>query len=197
MNSVLPIDFVYLWCDSSDEEWNAKRKKYKPSKEGEENQVNNECRFVSNDELKYSLRSISEYAPWINHIYIVSDHQVPKWLNTKNPKITMVNHEDILPKENLPLFNSSAIEMGIANIPGLSEHFLYANDDSFFGNYVFPNDFFNKKGQVIFRALKNKKKISAISLYTRRVLKMQKLNYYYSIHHCQNNQILLIFQPST
>lgn len=58
-------------------------------------------------ELKYSLRSVSQYLPWINKIYIVIDNQVPSWLNTEHPKIKIIDHKDILPADALPTFNSN------------------------------------------------------------------------------------------
>ena len=147
-----PVDIVYLWCNSSDEEWLKKKnnelKKYKKSLD--EDAVGN-CRFIDNNELKYSLRSLEKYAKWINNIFIVTDNQVPKWLDTNNPKIHIVNHCDILPPEALPTFNASAIETVIHKIPNLSEYFLFANDDMFFGNYVEKSFFYNKDKLPIFR----------------------------------------------
>ncbi len=171
-----PIDLVYLWCDDTDEVWRAKKQKHLLVENKLDSQSTNDCRFANNDELKYSLRSVAKYAPWINHIYIVSDHQTPNWLNTAHPKITMINHEDILPKENLPLFNASAIETALAKIPNLSEHFLFANDDMFFGNDVKPQDFFTKNGKAIVRLTPNPKKAKiAKSQYSRYIDAMQKL----------------------
>ena len=113
-------------------------------------QTTNKGRFVSNDELKYSLRSVEKYAPWINKIYIVTDdNQVPKWLNLKHPKIKIVDSRVIMPASAMPSFNSMAFETSITNIPGLNEHFLYANDDMMFANNVEPGDFF-KDGKPIY-----------------------------------------------
>ena len=109
-----------------------------------------EGRFVQVDELKYSLRSVEKYIPWIYHIYIVTDRQVPEWLDINHPKITIVDHSEIIPKEYIPVFNSNAIETRIHKIPGLSEHFLYANDDLFF-NRPLDKNFFFKEGKPIIR----------------------------------------------
>ena len=169
-----PIDIVYLWCDDTDKQWQTKKQQYLSNEKHLDSQSTSDCRFANNDELKYSLRSVAKYAPWINHIYIVSDHQTPSWLNTDHPKITMINHEDILPKENLPLFNSCAIETGVAKIIPLSEHFLLANDDTFLGAFVHPKDFFNSQGQAIVYLKPNpaKKKI-AKSQYSQFISQMQ------------------------
>lgn len=142
------IDLVYLWCDSTDEEWSAKRKRFQQY-DCIEKTAAADCRFINNNELLFSMRSVAKFVPWVNHIYLITDHQIPSWLNVEHPKITLVNHEDILPREVLPTFNSMAIETGIHNIRGLSEHFLLANDDTFFGRKVDPDFFFIK----IFRFL--------------------------------------------
>ena len=176
MKTDFPIDLVYLWCDNSDEDWMAKKQKYYLLENNLDQQAACASRYIDNDELKYSLRSVEKNAPWINHIYIVTDHQTPSWLNIGNPKITMVNHEDILPKENLPVFNSEAIEIGLANIEGLSEHFLFANDDCFLGDTVFPEDFFLPNGKVIVRLIKDPKKSKKKrSQYDRHITDMQNL----------------------
>lgn len=154
------IDLVYLWVDGSDKKWLEKKNAYLSKLSNVDKEAIDDCRFVQHDELKYSLRSVEKYAPWINHIYIVTDNQVPKWLNTKNKKITIVDHKDIMPKTALPCFNSTAIEHCIVNIPELSENFLYANDDMFFWNNVEPDFFFDNDGKVICRfckKIKNRK----------------------------------------
>ena len=138
------IDMVYTWVDNSDLEW--KRKKSKYSNECNESDANADCRYINNDELKYSLRSLEKYANWIDKIYIVTDNQIPEWLNLSNKRIKIVNHTDIMPQDCLPVFNSNAIEHCIVNIPELSEYYLYGNDDMFFANYVEPNYFYHKDG---------------------------------------------------
>ena len=152
-----PIDIVYLWCDSSDENWRQKKneelEKYGKSLD---NDSVGECRFIDNDELRYSLRSLEKFAPWINNIFIVTDKQVPEWLDVNNPKIRIIDHTQILPSEALPTFNSMAIETVLHKIPNLSEHFLYANDDMFFGNFVDKTFFFNEDGTPIFRFSKRR-----------------------------------------
>lgn len=145
------IDLVYLWCNGNDENF-IKERNYWASKEHYVlQQATNSCRFVDNNELKYSLRSVEMFAPWINRIFIVTNGQVPVWLDENHPKIKIIKHSDIMPTECLPTFNSCAIETYITNIPDLSEYFLYANDDMFFASPVKPEDFFSKKGYPIVR----------------------------------------------
>ncbi len=148
------IDLVYAWVDGADPVWRAKKAAYNAEVTELSAEATCEGRYVNSDELKYSLRSVEMFAPWINHIYIITDDQTPEWLDTSNPKISIVSHRDILPAEVLPTFNSNVIESGIANIEGLSEHFLLANDDMMFGRKVSPSDFFTEDGKAIIRLTK-------------------------------------------
>ena len=144
------IDLVYLWVDGSDPIWRAKRNAFIGETENSSS-VNCEGRYANNDELKYSVRSIEMYAPWIRKIFIVTDEQTPIWIDTSNPKVKIVDLKDILPAECLPCFNSSLIEKFYHRIPDLSEKFLYANDDMFINKNVTPNDFFTSEGLPIIR----------------------------------------------
>ena len=67
-----PVDLVYLWCDGNDENFKNKKNELKiklniPLDE----KANGNTRYIEHNELKFSLRSVQQYAPWINHIYIV------------------------------------------------------------------------------------------------------------------------------
>ncbi len=104
-------------------------------------------RFRENEELKFSLRSVLLNASWVRSIYIVTDNQVPNWYKEFDQRVKFISHEDIfLNKADLPTFNSHAIESNLHRIPGLSEHFLYFNDDFFLRSAVKPCDFFSKDG---------------------------------------------------
>ena len=143
------IDMVYLWVDGNDPTHKQKRLQLADKlgivKKANDiqNDANNDCRYYNNDELKYSLRSLETYANWIRNIYIVTDNQVPAWLNTNNPRVHIIDHKEIIPNDALPTFNSNAIEHCIVNIPNLSEHFLYGNDDMFFWKNIQLSDFFD------------------------------------------------------
>ena len=104
------IDMVYCWCDGNDPEFQKRKNYYLAKEKGEHDSdsVGNH-RFVDNEELRYSLRSLNMYAPWIHHVYIVTDRQVPKWLNTNYEKVTVVDHSEIMPKDIIPCFVSSNI----------------------------------------------------------------------------------------
>lgn len=109
-------------------------------------------RFEDNEELRYSLRSVERHAPWVRHIFIVTNGQIPSWLNLDNPRVTVVTHQDIFKNHShLPTFSSPAIETHIHRIPGLSQKFIYLNDDVMFGKDVWPDDFYtHSKGQKVY-----------------------------------------------
>ena len=168
-----PIDLVYLWVDGDDTKWKEKKSFYQSKEKNLDIQAYCKGRFINNDELKYSLRSVEKYIPWVNNIFIVTDEQVPRWLNINHPKIKMIFHKDFIPNEILPLFNSCAIECFLADIPNLSEHFIYANDDMFINFPLEKSFFFNEKGYPIARVKKsNKNKIIETSMYSRRIFRM-------------------------
>lgn len=146
----MDIDLVYLWVNGNDPQWLAKRNAC-IGKTEEKSAVNCDGRYADNDELKYSLRSIDKYAPWLRRIFIVTDNQVPVWLDTSNAKVRTVDHKEIMPDVCLPCFNSAVIEHFLYKIPGLAEHFIYANDDMFINKPVTPETFFGKDGLPIVR----------------------------------------------
>lgn len=124
-----PIDIVYTWKG--------------------ENKSKNE-RLSYNYELKYSLRSVFFNAPWVNKIFILMNKKAqPSWIKN-NKKIIILDHNDTFPsKKYLPNFNSNAIETTIANIKGLSEHYIYFNDDIFIGRKSKYTDFFTPSGKAV------------------------------------------------
>lgn len=142
------IDLVYLWVDGNDPKWQEKKRRYMDT------EINTVGRYQDNQELKYSLRSVEKHLPWIRKIFIVTDDQIPAFLDTNHPKIEVVYHSEIFPKKVIPSFNSSLIEYFIYKIPGLSEHFLYANDDMFVNADLKPSFFF-REGIPIMRMIYN------------------------------------------
>lgn len=171
----MKIDMVYLWCDGNDPEFKARKDEYMGiTQASSAENVSGNVRFFDNDELKYALRSCEKFAPWINHVYIVTDRQIPKWLNTNYEKVTVVDHSEIMPQECIPCFNSNVIEYYVPFIPNLSEKFLFGNDDTFFGAAVTPDDFFEGNKPVlrfvkhsfwlknILNKLRNRKNVSSM-----------------------------------
>lgn len=151
------VDLVYLWVDGNDVEWLAKKNKFLGKTDNINIEAINKARCANNDELKYSLRSVEENVPWVRNIYIITDEQKPCWLNADHPKIKLIDIRDILPAEALPCYNSMVIEYFLYKIPGLAEHFLYANDDMFFNAKVEPDFFFDAKDGYPIVRLKRKR----------------------------------------
>ncbi|MCM1512667.1 MAG: Stealth CR1 domain-containing protein [Oxalobacter formigenes] len=151
-----PVDVVYLWCDGNDPAFRERKEKrlnefglnsLKPESE----ETIGEMRYVDNDELKYSLRSLHQSIPWVNHIWIITDNQRPSWLKENN-RLSIVDHTEVLPSDILPCFNSITIETyGIINLDGLAEKFIYCNDDMFFLGKLDKDDFFDEGGNPISR----------------------------------------------
>lgn len=133
------IDFVILWVDGSDKKWLEEKNKYSDKKIDVSNSIN---RYRDMGLLKYWFRSIERFAPWVNKVHFVTWGHVPEWLNTNCSKLNIVKHEDFIPKKFLPLFNSCAIEVNLHRIKGLSERFVYFNDDMFFLKPVNKEYFF-------------------------------------------------------
>ncbi len=170
----IKVDLVYLWVDGEDPHWKKKKESYLgASAKLHKDDTAADCRFVEHDELKYSLRSVEMYAPWINNIYILTDGHHPEWLNLNHPKVKVVHHKDFIPNQYLPLFNSMAIELYIGEIEGLSEHFIYGNDDMLFAKPTPKSFFFNEDGYP--KARFKKRSIGYYKLRTNR-------NYAYTIY---------------
>ncbi|GAA4364865.1 stealth conserved region 3 domain-containing protein [Paeniglutamicibacter cryotolerans] len=148
-----PVDLVYTWVDGADAQWQDERAHALAAVDTTLLPTAADAvRYSSNDELKYSLRSVEAFLPWVNHIYLVMGQQPPVWLNTDHPGLTVVDHAEIFANTgNLPTFNSHAIEAQLHRIRELSEHFIYMNDDVFFGKPVSPSLFFTRGGQTRFQ----------------------------------------------
>ena len=131
------IDFVVPWVDSSDPEWIKLYNYYRP-----ENPIMDRGRFRDWGIFRYWFRAVEQYAPWVNKVYLVTNGTFPKWINPECPKLVLVKHEDYIPKQYLPTFSSHTIELNMDKIPGLSEHFVYFNDDVFLNAPVSPKDYF-------------------------------------------------------
>ena len=123
------IDLVVMWVDGSDVEWQKERAKYKIAKGDEIG--NSFCCYRDFGLMEYFFRGVEKYMPWINKIFFVTCGHLPKFLNTTNPKLRIVNHKDYIPEEYLPTFNSNVIELNLHRIEDLSENFILFNDDMF------------------------------------------------------------------
>lgn len=140
--SLKSIDIVIPWVDPSDPVWQADKSRYMADAGRQED--TREIRFRDWDNLQYVFRSIEKYAPWVRKVHFLTYGHIPAWMNTDCPKLHIVRHEEFIPKEYLPVFSSHVIELNMHRIEGLSEQFIYFNDDIFLLKPVRPGDFFKK-----------------------------------------------------
>lgn len=132
------IDFVITWVDGDDPEWRAEREQYTVEKGMDASSA----RYRDWGLLPYWFRGVERFAPWANRIYFVTWGHVPEWLDTGHPKLRVVNHEEILKEKYRPTFNINAIELNLHRIEGLSEQFVFFNDDTFLIGEMKEEDFF-------------------------------------------------------
>ena len=132
------IDFVITWVDGGDKAWRQQKAQYDPSVGSDDDEV----RYRDWDLLRYWFRGVEKYAPWVRKIHFITWGHLPSWLDTNHPKLHIVRHEDYIPQEYLPVFNSNLLEIYMHKIEGLSEKFVYFNDDFFVINHTKPEDFF-------------------------------------------------------
>lgn len=134
----IQIDFVVLWLDANDPKWQKDYEKYSSqSRQGKE-----AVRFRDHDTFKYWFRAVEKYAPWVHKVYLITNGKFPDWINKDCSKLELVKHEDYIPHSLLPTFNSCVIELFLNNIEGLSEYFVYFNDDFYLNAPVAPEYFF-------------------------------------------------------
>lgn len=157
------IDIVIAWVDGNDPKLKQKRAQYQKKKTLASDAVS-ATRFASNDEIYYNVASILKYVPFCRHIYIVADDQNPEFINEfaaqgicATDKIRVVDHKTIFAgyEEALPTFNTRSIETMLWNIPGLSDYFIYLNDDFYFNQPASLDDFFDDQNMVIYGHWRN------------------------------------------
>lgn len=143
-----PIDVVYLWVDGADPAWRRRMLTAKGIDVDEHS--TDAARFRDRGELKHSIRSLLTNAPWLGHIYLVTDDQVPPWLDPSTSRLTVVDHREIFSESALlPTFNSHAIGSRVHHIDGLAERYLLMNDDVFINRPAAPDLFFTGNGSAV------------------------------------------------
>jgi hypothetical protein len=128
-----PVDLVYTWVDGDDQEHHALKQKYSRTAAPD---ATVSYRFRSTHEIYESIASALTFVPWVRTIYVlVADGQEARFHNQFGSKVQIIPHCVIYEHhlDHLPTFNSQSIECHLHEIPDLAEHFLYANDDTFFG----------------------------------------------------------------
>lgn len=141
------IDAVLTWVDHTDTAWQESYATARREAGDLDTDASSFSRFRNNDELRFSLRSLNDYAPWLRKIYIFSNCPPPPWLDVDDKKIVYVRHEEVMPHDILPTFNSHVIESYLHKIPDLSERFIYLNDDFFVMQPSVPSDYFGGSGR--------------------------------------------------
>ncbi len=136
-----PIDAVYTWVSSADPRWRALAADHLDldAIDGD--------RYGESDELRYSLRSLETFAPWIERIHILSNCDPPAWLRPSD-RVRWVDHAEVMDADQRPQFNSGAIDTYLHRIPDLTDHFLYLNDDFLMWDSVTPASFFTWDGRA-------------------------------------------------
>lgn len=138
----MDIDFVIPWVDGSDPNWQAEKARYQGKTLDDSNSAN---RFRDWGLLPYWFRAVEKFTPWVRKIHFITWGHLPAFLNTENPKLHIVLHEDYLPIEYRPTFNANTIEMNMHRIDGLSECFVYFNDDTYILRPMAESSFFTNE----------------------------------------------------
>ncbi len=152
------VDAVVTWVDGADEAHRRKRLNYlKAIQKAPMDEAAYSTRFDSSGEIEFCVRSLLDFAPWLQTIYLVTDGQVPPIVYTLQGtahahRVRVVDHREIFRgfEQYLPTFNSLTIESMLWRIPGLSEQFIYLNDDCMLLRPVKEEDFF-RDGRPIVR----------------------------------------------
>lgn len=132
------IDIVVTWVDGSDPVWQEKKAKYTT------NAFDGKTLYRDYGTFKYWFRMIEKNAPWVNRVYLITDRQTPEWLNVDCEKLKIVYHDQYIPSEYLPTFNSNTIEMNLFRIEELEENFVLFNDDLFLINPIKSSEYFQQ-----------------------------------------------------
>ncbi|MDG4767894.1 hypothetical protein O7632_27925 [Solwaraspora sp. WMMD406] len=163
-----PVDLVCCWTDTTDPRWRLRRQRALAGSAGSAGPASAAVPgpersraarhrptpptvpaigWTSTEELRHLLRSVHLHAPWIRRIFLVTAGQVPTWLDVEHPRLTVVDHRDLLDGRAVaPTFNPYAIESTLHDIDGLAERFLYLPDGVFFGRPVTRETFFHANG---------------------------------------------------
>ncbi|HGF0770970.1 TPA: Stealth CR1 domain-containing protein, partial [Kluyvera georgiana] len=140
-----PVDVVYTWVNDQDPEWLKKCNHFKNIADNYGKYALDIARFSNHNELYYSVKSVFKYIPWVRNVYIVTDQQAPSWIG-EFERIKVVDHKDIIAEDYLPTFNSHVIEAHLYKINGLSENFIYFNDDVFVARELPVGHFYKSNG---------------------------------------------------
>lgn len=135
------MDIVITYVNGADPQWQRTYSEYSP-----EPLITK--RYRDWGTLRYLMRAIEKNLPFIDNVFLVvsTKSQVPEWASEK---LRIITHNQIIPEEYLPTFNSTCIEMFLHRIPGLAEQYIYFNDDIFPVLPCKEEDFFREGKAVL------------------------------------------------
>lgn len=133
----IPVDMVFTYVNGKDPAHLRKRKHVEQFYKDDEIHLermegkNFDILYNNVEEITFSVRTVLTYLPWIRKIFIITDQQLPPIEKDllDSGRVQIVDHTDILEKQYLPTFSCEVIESCLHRISGLSEIFLYDNDD--------------------------------------------------------------------
>lgn len=151
ISKVDPIDLVYTWVNGSDPNWIRTRDEYLLRTYGSNPPpiARDPRRYLDYGSLYFSIKLSYLNAPWVRRIFVVvSDGQRPTWFNRGEfPNVVFVDHSKIFKNpRDLPTYNSCAIESNLHRIPGLSERYVYSNDDLLITSPMYQEHLFPGRG---------------------------------------------------
>lgn len=148
----LNIDVVWTWVNDNDSIFLQKIHQFQSSFHLKH--------FRNYNTLKFSIRSVFQYAPFIHNYYLITDNQIPNFIQKYNYTDSNGNFYSlkIIPHETLflsgskyyPIFNAVAIETYLHQIPGIGDCILYMNDDMFLGKPISKNFFLSEKSKIYY-----------------------------------------------
>lgn len=147
----IPVDVIIAWVDGADPRLIEKRSRYLSGGRISTGSGAHPTRFASSNEIRYCVLSILRFAPFTGNIFIVTDEQDPgidddirKYFPERAGSIRIVDHREIFEgfEQYLPTFNSISIANMVWRIKGLSDNFVYFNDDSFLVRPLMPEEWF-------------------------------------------------------
>ena len=126
-----PVDVLIKYIDLTDK--NLNRTGIKQIQKDEDN-----------EELRYSVRSILKYIPWVRKIFILMPNEKVKYFKPYDEikdKIVYVKDKDVLGYESANIY---AFTFNLFRLEkfGLANNFIYMDDDFFIGKEIEKSEFF-------------------------------------------------------
>ena len=124
-----PIDYVVPMVFHDDPLWQADYRS--TGYRYDEHDLMEFVRYRSWGTEELLIRCVRRFMPFVRNVFVLLSRESQRrpWMDLYG--IRVVYHREFIPERFLPTFNSCAIEMFLHRIPGLSERFLYGNDDMF------------------------------------------------------------------